>query len=400
APTLTPSGFLAPTNQAFSLAPAVGAFDPNLKNPSVHEWDLTVQRELPGHFVTEIGYVGKRGTHLYRAYDINQINVNQSGLLASFLTAQQNVFNLCRPDGSNCPVGVTGVVPTLLMQLTGSTFGSSTSFINSSTSVNNFKLNSIGNLAQRIDQLSAAGGVGAITTRGFAANYFRPNPQFGQIFFFDSGGDSYYHGGFVAVRRRFEKGLDLGFTYTLSKSIDDMSVDPVGASTGGGLSTTNSRTPTDVHNFSLDRSRSDFHNPHVIVANMVYELPFGHGKKWGSGWSGWLNEILGGWGTTGIFNWQSGEPYTLYTGNFTTNNTHTSSVLIKGPNDPGNLQFVAGTTGPQMYNIGSLITNPADPHYNCRNVLGTQTFFCIPPPGQVGSGRNLAQGPGFWNLDA
>ncbi|HEY6969025.1 MAG TPA: TonB-dependent receptor, partial [Candidatus Angelobacter sp.] len=210
-PTLTPSQFVAPPAQAYLLAPSIGAFDPNLKNPSVHEWDLTIQRELPGHFVTEIGYVGKRGTHLYRAYDLNQINTNQPGFLAAFLTAQQNVFSGCRPDGSNCPVGVTGVVPALLMQLTGSTFGSSSSFINSSTSVNNFKLDSIGNLAQRIDQLSAAGGVGAITTRGFAANYFRPNPQFGQIFFFDSGGDSYYHGGFIAVRRRFEKGLDFGF---------------------------------------------------------------------------------------------------------------------------------------------------------------------------------------------
>jgi hypothetical protein len=400
APTLTPSGFLSAPNQAFGLAASVGAFDPNLKNPSVHEWDLTVQRELPGRFVAEIGYVGKRGTHLYRAYDLNQINTNQPGLLASFLTAQQNVFNGCRPDGSNCPVGVTGVVPTLLMNLTGSTFGSSTSFINSTTSINNFKLNSIGNLAQRIDQLSAAGGVGAITTRGFPANYFRPNPQFAQIFFFDSGGDSYYHAGFIAVRRRFEKGLTFGFTYTLSKSIDDMSVDPVGAATGGGLSTTNSRTPTDVHNFRLDRARSDFDDRHVISSNMLFELPFGKNKKWGSSWPGYLNHILGGWSTTGIFNYQSGEPYTLYTGNFTTNNTHTSSVLVKGPNDPGHIQFLPGVLGPSMYNAGPLITNPADPNYDCRNITGTQTFFCIPPAGQVGSGRNLAQGPNFWNFDA
>ena len=391
APTTTPSAALTSPAQVFGTAPSIGAFDPNLKNPSVHEWDLTIQRELPGHFVAEIGYVGKRGTHLYRAYDLNQIDTNQPGFLAAFLMAQQNVFNLCRIDGTNCPAGVTGQIPSLLLSLTGSTLGDKNSFLNKlPTSV--FKLDSIGNLAQRIDALN-------IVAKGFPANYFRPNPQFTQIFFFDSGGDSYYHGGFIAVRRRFEKGLDFGFTYTLSKSIDDMSVDPVGASTGGGLSTSNSRTPTDVHNFALDRSRSDFDDRHVIVANMVYELPFGRGKQWGSNWSGVLNEILGGWGTTGIFNWQSGEPYTLYAGNFTTNNTHTSAVLIKGPNDPGHLQFMPGTNDPLMYNIGPLINNPADPNYNCRNVIGTQTFFCIPPPGQVGSGRNLAQGPGFWNLD-
>src|SRR5262249_37541919 len=145
----------------------------------VHEWDLTIQRELPARFVAEIGYVGKRGTHLYRAYDLNQMSISQQGFLASFQVAQQNVLNGCKPAGTGCPGGGTGPTPTLLMQLTNSVLGSPTSFINSSTSVNNFKLSSIGNLAQRIDQRT---GANAITALGFPANYFRPNPQFGQIF--------------------------------------------------------------------------------------------------------------------------------------------------------------------------------------------------------------------------
>jgi hypothetical protein len=391
APVTTPSAALTSPAQPFGAAPSIGAFDPNLKNPSVHEWDLTIQRELPGHFVAEIGYVGKRGTHLYRAYDLNQMNTNQPVFLADFLKAQQNVFNKCRIDGSGCPAGVTGQTPGMLLSLTGSTAGDPKSLLNK-LSTNIFKLNSVGSLAQQIDALN-------IVANGFAANFFRPNPQFTQIFFFDSGGDSYYEGGFLAVHRRFEKGLDVGFTYTLSKSIDDMSVDPVGASTGGGLSTSNSRTPTDVHNFRLDRARSDFDDRHVISATMVYELPFGRGKMLGSSWPGFLNQILGGWGTTGIFSYQSGEPYTLYAGNFTTNNTHTSTVLVEGPMDQGQLQFLPGVQGPSMYNAAPLITNPTDPHFNCRNLVGTQTFFCIPPPGQVGSGRNLAQGPGFWDFD-
>jgi hypothetical protein len=275
----------------------------------------------------------------------------------------------------------------------------SSTFLNSTTSANNFKLGNIGNFTQRIDSLT---GASSITAKGFPANYFRPNPQFTQIFFFDSGGDSYYHGGFISVRRRFEKGLDLGFTYTLSKSIDDMSVDPVGASTGGGLSTSNSRTPTDVHNFALDRSRSDFDNRHVLLTNLLYELPFGKGKKFAAAGPHWLNHIIGGWSITGIFVYQSGEPYTLNSGELTANNTHQSSALIVGPFDPGHLQTSSNpkVVGPVLYNTGGLITNAADPHFNCVNLTGTQTFFCIPPPGQNGSGRNLAQGPNFWNLDS
>jgi len=81
----------------------------------------------------------------------------------------------------------------------------------------------------------------------------------------DSGGDSYYHGLFIAVRRRSNRAWISVFSYTFSKSIDDMSIDPTGAATGGGLSSTNSRTPTDIHNWRLDRALSDFNNTHVLL---------------------------------------------------------------------------------------------------------------------------------------
>ena len=394
-PTATPSVALSSPAQPASIAPAVGAFDPNLKNPSIHEWSLTIQRELPLHFLTEIGYVGKRGTHLYRAYDLNQVFLGQPGLLDAFNVARTNVLNGCNADGSATKTCAGGPTPTLLLQLTNSTLGNTKSNLNGRSS--DFKLNNIGAFANFADGLT---GADAITGRGFAANYFRPDAQFGQIFFQDSGGDSYYHGLFVTARRHFEQGLDFTFSYTLSKSIDDMSVDPTGAATGGGLSTTNSRTPTDIHNFRLDRALSDFNNRHVILTNLLYELPFGAKKKFAASAPGWLNQIIGGWSFTGIFTYQSGEPYNLTSGSLTANGAHVSTVQIRGPVDLGHIQFVPGIKGPVEYNVGDLITNPADPNYNCRNVIGTQTFFCIPPPGQNGSGRNNVQGPDFWDLDS
>ena len=401
-PTITPSAASSPVAQPSTQAPAVGAFDPNIKNPSVHEWDLTIQRELPMHFVTEIGYVGKRGTHLYRAYDLNQVSINGAGFLNAFNTGVHNRALGCTfVDGSTrnssgaivpCP-GAT--VPTLLLQLTNSTGGDPKSNLNGRTS--DFDTFNIGTFANFADGLT---GASAITARGFPANFFRPNPQFGQIFFQDSGGDSYYHGLFIAVRRRFEQGLDFGFSYTFSKSIDDMSIDPTGAATGGGLSTTNSRTPTDIHNWRLDRALSDFNNTHVLLANLLYELPIGKGKKLAPSAPNWVNHIIGGWSFTGIFAYQSGEPYSITSGSLTGNGAHVSFAQVKGPLDKGHVQFVNGVEGPVMYNVGQLITNPADPNYNCVNVTGTQTYFCIPPPGQQGNGRNIVQGPNFWNLDS
>jgi len=394
-PTITPSAALSPGAQPSTQAPAVGAFDANIKNPSIHEWDLTIQRELPKHFVAEIGYIGKRGTHLYRAYDLNQVSINGTGFLDSFNIAMKNRQMGCRPDGTNCPAGVTAQTPTLLVQLTNSTVGDPRSRLNSRTA--DFDRYDIGNFANFADGLT---GANAITAHGFAANFFRPSPQFGQIFFQDSGGDSYYHGLFVAVRRRFEAGLDFGFSYTFSKSIDDMSIDPTGAATGGGLTSTNSRTPTDIHNWRLDRALSDFNNTHVLLGNLLYEFPIGRGKKLASSTPNWANQIIGGWSFTGIFAYQSGEPYSITSGSLTGNGAHVSFAQVKGPLDKGHIQFVNGVEGPVMYNATQRITNPADPNFNCVNVIGTQTYFCIPLPGQNGNGRNIVQGPSFWNLDS
>ena len=400
-PAITPSVAVTPAQQAAGGAPAVGAFDPNIKNPSVHEWDLTIQRELPRHFVAEIGYIGKRGTHLYRAYDLNQVSVNGAGFLDSFKIAMGNRQLGCRADGTGCPVGVTGQTPALLLQLTGSTAGVANSNLNNRAS--DFDTFNIGNFANFVDSLTGAGTFwdpNSAANSALPRNFFRPNPQFGQIFFQDSGGDSYYHGLFIAARRRFEQGLDLSFSYTFSKSIDDMSIDPTGAATGGGLSTTNSRTPTDIHNWRLDRALSDFNNTHVLLTNLLYELPIGKGKKLASSAPGWANQIIGGWSYTGIFAYQSGEPYSITSGSLTTNGAHVSFAQVRGPLDKGHVQFVNGVEGPVMYNVGQLITNPTDPNFNCVNVTSTQTFFCIPPPGQNGNGRNIVQGPNFWNLDS
>src|SRR5262249_9647376 len=109
----------------------------------------------------------------------------------------------------------------------------------------------------------------------------RPNQQFNRITYIDSGGNSYYHGLQLVARRRFGKGLGLNMTYTFAKSIDDTSIDPVGAASGGGLNTTTSRAPVDLRNFGLERARSDFDRRHVFNTAAVWELPIGKGERFG-----------------------------------------------------------------------------------------------------------------------
>jgi len=387
-PTSKPSTTLSQPNQLQGTAPSVGGFDQNLKNPAAHEWTLTIQRELPLSFVAQVGYVGKRGTHLYRAYNINQVDIRPE-FLAAFNVARQNFLSGCNPDGTACPTGVTGTPPTLLLNMAGATV------LNGTSSVI-FRNGSVGALANRIDTLVN------ISANGFPANFFRPDPQFTQVFFFDSGGDSYYHAGFVQLRRRFERGLTFGLSYTYGKSIDDLSVDPVGASTGGALSTLSfSRSPLDVRNYRLERAASDFDNRHVLINNIVWEIPLGRGHRLGGSWPAVINHILGGWQWTGVYDYQSGEPFSISSGTFTSNGEHVSRADLRGPMPQPRLQFIPGVSGPVLWNVGKLITKPTDPNFLCRQVVGTQSLFCIPPPGSVGNtSRNAIYQPNaFWNFD-
>lgn len=367
APTVKPSSFLTPPAQVLSNAPAARILDPNLKLPTVHMWNFMIQRELPGGYVFSAGYVGRRGERLYRSWDVNQIDAKP--ILPSFLAMQKNVAigGGCRPDGTlasgaACPGA--NAVPVLASGVVNQTF------INSSTTQTDLTQNAAGNFAGRIEQ----------TTLGA---HLRPNQQFGQILLVDNGGDSNYHAAQFTFRKRYDKaGFLLSAAYSLSKSIDNLSLDPVAAAVGGGLTSTSSRTATDVHNYRNERARSDFDQRHVMNVSGIYELPFGKGKKMFSQANRLADFLVGGWSVNGIYTYQSGEPFSVRSGALTANFSSQSRAALK----PGMalpeamLQSKAGVLGPVYF--------------------ANADAFAFPDPGATGLGRNIFQGPSYWNMDA
>ena len=361
-PSTQPTSFLTPPTQLLTSAPALTMFDQNLKLPTVHEWNLNIQRELPGGFVAQAGYVGKRGMRLLRSYDINQIDGGP--IVPSFLIMQQNVAAKCNPDGSGCPSGVTGKpVPLVTSGIV------TASFVNSATSMNDLSQNAAGNMAGRIEQTTLAA-------------HLRPNQQFGTITYIDSGGDSYYHAFQFTLRKRFSHGLLFGLAYSFSKSIDDSSTDPVGASSGGGLTTTGARTASDIRNWRNERGLSDFDRTHVVTTNFVYDLPFGKGQKFLNGVPGFVNQVIGGWSINGLHSYMSGEPFSVYSGVRTNNNSHTSRAQVVGPLPEIRYQGQANVFGPVVFDPGL-----------------ANTVFVFPAPGSDGSGRNLFRAAPYWNMD-
>jgi hypothetical protein len=258
------------------------------------------------------------------------------------------------------PVG-PGCAPVALQNTPGLT----TAFFTAADTRSELRDNAAGSFAERIEQTTLALGLS-------------PNQQFARINYLDSGGDSYYHSMQATIRRRFSAGLQLGAAYTLAKSIDNQSVDPVGSTSGGGLSTTNSRTPTDIRNWRDERGRSDFDRRHVFTGSWVYELPFRASTA--------LNHVVGGWSINGLFTAMSGEPFNLRSGVRTSNNAHESRVAVRG--NPPEPKLQPGRIGPVLFTTNAV----------CSQTITTDCY-AIPEPGDNGTGRNIFEAPGFWNLD-
>ncbi len=382
-PTRIPSDFattVIATPQSSAQAPVAGAFDPNLQTPTVHEWDLTIQRDLGHNTILQVGYLGKQGTHLYRAYNANQVKMPAT-YLASFNIARTNLIN-CGSATAAAPCGQpVGLLQTIL----------GTAGLANSTVTNALRVGSAGSLAATIDASSTVAGTFTNMTNAVGANFFRSNPQFSSIFYFDSGGTSTYHALQITLRKA-EHNLSYGASYTLSKAIDDMSVDPVAATSSGGLGN-NSRTPTDIFNFRVDRGRADFDRRQVFTAYAVYDLPFGKGQKWGSGASGFVNQLVGGWNINSLVTIMAGEPFSVLSGNFTNGNIRNSRADIVGGAIPhtGVFHNVTGVTGPTIFAPNDLTITQSNPY---------STAFRVPAPGSNGNqGRNMFNGPGYWNVD-
>lgn len=122
-----------------------------------------------------------------------------------------------------------------------------------------------------------------------------PYPQFTGVSMQNNAGYSYYHALQAHFQKRMEKGISAEVSWTWSKFME----------------ATSYLNPTDA-NPALVISDQD--RTQRLVANGVWELPFGQGRKWGSSARGVAGKIIGGWQTQAIYQIQGGPP--LGFGNF------------------------------------------------------------------------------------
>jgi hypothetical protein len=111
-------------------------------------------------------------------------------------------------------------------------------------------------------------------------------------------GDSIYHALTLRAERRMSAGLLFQASYTKGKLIDDT---PERFTGGSSI--------IDPYDLRLSRSISDNDVSQRFVANFVYQLPFGHDKRWLSHGIG--SYILGNWEVSGIYTMQTGTPIVI-----------------------------------------------------------------------------------------
>jgi hypothetical protein len=356
-PNIKPSSFLSPPPQLLGVAPSVDVIDPNLKEATIHQWNLSVQREIPGQMVLQVAYIGNRGERLYSQLDFNEVSAKP--ILGDFLAMQANVKAGCTPAGTACPAGATAQPVSLV------TNGILTpAFVNSSATITDLNQNAAGNFAGRIEQNTLAA-------------HLRPNQQWSAAIFSSNATDSVYHSLQTTLRRRFSNGLLFNMSYTLSKAIDNTS----GNAWGNGATTANIGSTIDSHNLRAERSTADFDRRHVFATTWIYELPFGQGRKWTATGSKFFDALLGGWNIQGLNSVMSGSPFSISSGTATAFYGYNSRAVVLGNTLPdASLKSKPGAIGPVFFNDASA--------------------FAIAAPGQTGMGRNMFYGPGYWNVDA
>ncbi len=198
----------------------------------------------------------------------------------------------------------------------------------------------------------------------------RPFPQFGGISENErNDGTIRYDSVQVVLNKRMSHGLTVNGTYTyVPRFLEE--------GTGATTSLTELNRPAFVDDVARIRNRGPYvsHRPHRVTLSGVWDLPFGRGRRFGSGAGGVLDRIIGGWELAGMWIYQSGRPWDL----------PGSLEIVKDPYVPVNTrggQFIQGVRpcvaqlrdGQYQLLPYSVVAGCTEPYFLVREPFQTRT---------------------------
>ncbi|MGH9936554.1 MAG: hypothetical protein ACREAM_09925, partial [Blastocatellia bacterium] len=257
--------------------------DPKLQMPYVQQWNLTVERQLPGNFALQIGYNGNRGIGL--PFTDSVVNAAQFPFTSPSVSVDVGggnfkpiVFDRACTQGTTDPMCPNGVA---------------TSFIALS--------NATATLAQKGIVIENGVPHGYISLASARIEERRPDPTRVTFFHLRNFSWTYYHSMVTKLSKRLSNGLIFTALYTFSKTMDTGSEATV---------TTDQNLPSGKKGNAAAslRGLSAFHAAHRASISYSYLLPFFRDQR------GLVGRALGGWNLSGVTTLQSGNPFTVVSG--------------------------------------------------------------------------------------
>jgi hypothetical protein len=373
----------------------------NFKMPYSVSGSFGFQRELPQNFILEVSYFGKFGRRLVGTADpAQQLNFVDAGSRQSLNTAFGNIQNalcgttgagqVCNPNAA-AAFGTVAAQPWFENQMTQglASFGLtcpavSNFFFGAGTNLN------CTNLAANILPINfQTGDVSTVDADLYDGGYILPNTglpyQTGSVANVGNFASSNYNSLIVTLRKKFSNNLYFDFDYSYAHSIDNVS----DITNDAIFATFNAQSLIcDLRNLRTCRASSDFDSRHTISSNYEYRLPVGRGQQFLGSAPKWLDEVVGGWATSGIISYHAGYPWTSVTNAFPIDFTEFGPALLVGPSSAVK-EHIHIETNPATGTPGlQLFSNPT-------NAVGA---FAHPFGGGTGE-RNTLRGPGYFNAD-
>lgn len=135
-----------------------------------------------------------------------------------------------------------------------------------------------------------------VTADLFCDRATRPYPRYRAILQSDFNANSSFNALVARFHRRMSRGVDLRVEYTFGKALYD------GWELGGA---TNNQI---ANNRALDKGPTSFNVRNRLVTSLLWELPFGRDRAFGSGMSRAADYVVGGWNVSTIATFSNGLP--------------------------------------------------------------------------------------------
>ena len=324
-----------PFTPAFGSAGSSNDFDSALKGGYTQSYSFGIQRELNRNTAVEVRFVRTRGTHLWRQYDLNEVNIFENGFLDQFNAAAKNLAisrannkgdnygNQGLPGQVNVPLITVGLNSstnsTMVTRLLQGQAGAAANTIAFNLSNMNRLIN--GNLVPFTTLPTSTGCVSGNTLSQTCkvSNFFLVNPQTsGGAFLMTQGTDTSFNALQIELRRRLSNGLLFQGSYQYGKALANAFVS----------SSSVFSQPRTLRNPGLDRDYSPWDVRHSLKFDYIYELPFGPGKRFFTSSNPFVRRAVGNWQIGGVTRIQSGPATLLTSGGRATVNQFDSGVVL------------------------------------------------------------------------